>query len=276
MKHVSMHPALVPAGFAPALLTLDLARPFTGQVELYLRGLGDPRGIENVVLVGQAAAASLVVPALEMLGGLPTVVLYGMGKDAVELGRLDLADYRHQVVRSRRTELPRGTAFEGFTVFDGGGRGLTPAQKTELAAELGCAEDAIRVFDVNMGQVDFAHPEKGMIEKVIATGVTFDDLTSGRVLHLPAGSGLVAAVMATTIYGLAEAWPRCIRLASDADKQFHLAEVLDCQAMRLFGAALAGELDAAAPRVTLMGNCPEAFRVALVALAAEHNVEIRG
>lgn len=275
-KTLTMHPALTPDGAQKALLTLDFARPFRPQVEEYLRGLGDPRGFKRVVLVGQAAAASLVLAALEMLGGLPELVLYGMGKEATPLGELDLADYRHKAVRPRRAELPRGEAFSGYTVLDGGGRGLTPVQLTELAAQLGTSEDAIRVFDVSMGQVDFACPEKGMADRVIQTGVTWEDLTSGRVLHLPAGSGLVAAVMATTIYGLSESWPQCVRLASGEDRTFHVVEVLGCQEMRSFGTALVGELDAAVPRVTLSGNLPEAFRAAVIALAGEHGVEIRG
>ncbi len=46
--------------------------------------------------------------------------------------------------------------------------------------------------------------------------------------------------------------------------------------MRAFGASLVGELDAAAPRVTVTGNdIPEAFRAALAALAAEYGVEVR-
>ena len=276
MKVLTMHPALVPEGALRALLTLDFNKSFPPQVEEYLRALPDPRGFRRIVLVGQAAAACLILPALEMLGGLPELILYGMGKDATPLGELDLAEYRHKTVRPRRAELPRGTAYEGFTVLDGGGRGLTPVQRAELAAALGVEETLIRVFDVNMGQVNFAEPHKGMAEKILGHELTFEDLTSGRVLHLPAGSGLVAAVMATTIYGLGEAWPRCVRLNRQADGEFHLAEILDCQRMRQFGVELGGQLDAAVPRVTLSGNIPAAFREALAMIATAHGVELRG
>ncbi len=273
---LNMLPGLELEDARKAILSLDMSSAFTPQVEAYLRGLGDPRGIKRVGLVGQAVAASLILPALEMLGGLPAVALQGFGQQAGLLGWLELADYRHNLVRPRRADLANGDAFAGITVLDGGGRGITPQQKTELAALLNVEEDAIRVFDVSMGQVDMAAPQNGMVEKVIATGVTFSDLTSGRVLHLPAGSGLVAAVMATTIYGLSEAWPRTIRLNKGGDGAFHVEEIVDPQAMRQWGVALGREIEEAAPRCTLTGNLPEGFRQALANLAMEFGVEVRG
>ena len=240
---LSMHPFLVPDGFRKSVLNLEMGAAFAPQVQTWIRNLGDPRGIRNVVIIGQAVAASLLLPAFEILSGLLNLVLLAPGKAVSILGGLSLGDYRHKVVRPLRSLLPRGEAYSGYIILDGAGRGLSSAQRSELVALLG-TED-IRVLSVDMGQVDFTTPQKGMPEKVLATGLTFEDLTSGRILHLPAGSGVIAAVMATTIYGLSEGWPRCIRLNKADDGEFHVDEIVDCHAMRQWAIGLASELDKA-------------------------------
>ena len=282
-----MHPALE-AGFVGPddeivgtedllreILALDMAAPFGPQVEEYLgRNAQVLCGkLAGIVLVGQASAASLMLPALEMMGGLPTIGLMGFGENAGILGWLDLAEYRHNVVRPRRREIPVAQSLYQYFVLDGSGRGLTPVQLTELAGKLDVGESAIRVLDVNMGQVDFSAPQAGMVEKLLGLG---GDLARGtRLLHLPAGSGLVAAVMATTIYGLAESWPKCIRLAKDGD-EFHVAEVLDCQDFRQVGTRLAAEARTSAPAVTFSGDVPDECRQAITEIAATHGVAVRG
>ncbi len=264
-----------------AILNLDMGAPFVPQVQQYLRGLGDARGFDKVALVGQAVAAILLLPALEMLGGLPTVVFKGFGPDAPQV-EIDLSTFRHQEVRARRAELQHGEAFTGYTVLDGSGRGLTPIQLTELAAQLGCEEPEIRTLNVQAGakgQVDLTSAEgatAGMADLLVNLGLTVEDWTSGRVLFLPGGAGIVGALQATAIHGISESWPRTIRLAADTDKVFHVAEVVDAQAQRQWAVGLADELDKVTARVTLSGAIPEEFRAALNQLAVEHGVEIRG
>jgi hypothetical protein len=267
-KKLSFHPAL--PGDITSPVTLDFGSPLAEQVIGHLRGLGDLRGYDEVILPGQAVAAILALPVLEMACGLPVLTLYAFGPDrSVEVGRLAVGDYRQNTVRPRRAELAPGGASPGYTVFDGAGRGLTPVQHAELATQLGCEEEDIHVLDLAAGHVNFATPTEGMAEKVIATGVTFKTLTSGRVLYIPAGSGLVAALQAVTINGLGEAWPRVIRLNREADGQFHVAEVCDAHALRQVGAQLgaswrAGEAPVLVPRdlfnrvVAALGDSPEA------------------
>ncbi|KKW31140.1 MAG: hypothetical protein UY76_C0065G0003 [Candidatus Uhrbacteria bacterium GW2011_GWA2_52_8d] len=277
---LSMIPAL--SGRVNASLNLDFSRPFVQQIQAYLEGLGnDARGLRSVALVDQGVAAILMLPALEMLGGLPTVVFKGFGQDAPVVS-VDLSVFRHNEVRLRRAELAHGEAFAGFTVLDGSGRGLTPVQLTELAALLNCEEGSIRTMNVQAGtkgQVDLTSAKgavDGMADLLIQTGLTVEDWTSGRVIFLPGGMGNIGALQATAVHGLSEAWPRTIRLAADTGKVFHVAEVVDPQAMRQWAVGLAARLDGAIPVAVLSGEIPEAFRAALAVLAAEHGVEIRG
>ena len=273
-RSLNMLPNLEMEGATKAILNLNMAEPFTPQAQEYLRGLGDARGFGKVALVGQAVAALLVLPALEMLGGLPSLIFKGFGSEAVY--EVDAASYRHNTVRSRRKDLAQGETFAGYTLLDGSGRGLTPVQLSELATSLGVDPSMIRTLSVDMGQVDMGNVTAGMVEKVIATGITFGDLTSGRTLFLPGGAGIVASFMGVTIYGLGESWPRTLRLAQDADKVFHLAEVVDPQGMRQWGVGLSAELDAAVPRVTLTGAISSEARERFLALAQEFGVEVRG
>lgn len=275
VRSLNMLPNIEIEGATKAILNLDMARPFVPQVQDYLRNLGDARGFKNVGVVGQAVAALIILPALEMLGGLPVLTFKGFGPDGATY-QVDAADYRHNQVRSRRAELAKEPTFEGYTVLDGSGRGLTPAQLTELAAILGVEESAIRTINLDMGQVNFSDVSEGMADKVISSGVTFGDLTSGRCLFLPGGAGIVAAFMGLTIYGLGEAWTRVIRLNKGEDNAFHVAELVDCQAQRQFGVKLTAEIAAAIPAVTVSGQVPDEFRKELADLAAKHGVEVRG
>ena len=289
MKFLNMLPAAAlptaPEGMGQTtnvVLNLDFGMPFRRQVRAYLEALGnDARGNTHVALVGQAVGAVLMLPALEMLGGLPRVALIPFGQKAV-VDWIPLADFRHNQVRSRRRELLHGEAFEGYTVLDGSGRGLTPLQKTELASALDVDESMIRVINIQAGvkgQVDLTSAQTataGMTDILVRTGLTVEDWTSGGVVFLPGGAGIVAALQATSIHGISEAWPQTIRLNKGADGEFHVAEVVDPQAMRQWAVGLASRLDADKPVVSLAGAIPEAFRAALVALAAEHGVELRG
>lgn len=265
-----------------AVLSLDFSQPFIPQIQAYIEALGnDARGVTNVALVGQGVAAILVLPALEMLGSLPSIGLIPFGKKEV-VDWVAGADFRHNEVRSRRKELSHGETFAGFTVLDGSGRGLTSLQLTELAAQLGVEEIAIRVVNIQAGtrgQVDLTSAESataGMADLLVQTGLTVEDWTSGRIMFLPGGAGIVGALQALAIHGISEAWPKVIRLNADADKVFRVAEIVDPQALRQWAVGLAARLDAAKPVVALAGEIPQAFREALAALAAEHGVEVRG
>jgi len=281
-KTLSMLPGLPIDNAAIAILNLNFSKGFEEQVKSYFEGLGNAaRGNTHIALVGQGVAAVLCLPAFEMLGGLPRVALIPFGKKEVA-DWVPTADFRHNEVRSRRGELKHGDAFAGYTVLDGSGRGLTPVQHTELAAKLGVAEDMIRAINIqagNKGQVDLSTAGKataGMADLLIQTGLTVEDWTSGRIVFLPGGAGIVGALQAVAIHGISEAWPLTIRLNADAQKVFHIEEVVNPQAMRQWAVGLQGRLEAANTIVALTGEIPEAFRQALLALAAEHGVEVRG
>lgn len=248
-KTYSMHPAVTGAitgtDTTVNALNLDMAKPFVEQVTTFLKKAGDISGYGSFMLPGQGVAAILSLPVLEMSVGFPTTPVYDVAKKAV-VGELALGNYRHEVVRPERAKLTSGEAYAGYTVIDGAGRGMTPVQLDELKKLIG-SED-IRVLAAPLGQLDFTDPTKGVVETLLATGINFETLTSGRVLYLPAGMGLGAVVQATAIYGLSEAWPKVIRLNRNADGSFGVAEICDPQALRQFGVQLAaGWREAVAP-----------------------------
>ncbi|OGC55551.1 hypothetical protein A3A78_01180 [candidate division WWE3 bacterium RIFCSPLOWO2_01_FULL_41_18] len=250
MTKFSFHLALPADVVVPA--TLDFGQNFLAQVQKILESAGPGlRTAGEVALPGQAVAAILATAGLEMVSGLPTLTLYSIGQKAERVGVLDLGGYRHQAVRSRRGDVPQGEAFLGYTVLDGSGRGMSAGQLGELAQILDVAVEEIRAIDANVGQIDWADPTKGMVDRLIATGLTKADWASRRVLSLPAGAGLAAALQAATIHGLSESWPRTIRLASGADKAFHVGEIVDPQDMRLWGTNMTAKWQSDATAGTL-------------------------
>ncbi len=264
-----------------AVLSLNMAPDspgFEGQVQTYLEQLGNgARGVTHLAPVGQAVAAIEVAAALEMLGGIPQLAIVNFADKRVSW--LDANAYRHQTVRSRRSEISHGEAFAGYTVLDGAGRGLTALQLTELAAKIGVPETDIRVISVSMGQVDLSSAESataGMTDKLLTTGLTVEDWTGNRVLFLPGGAGIVSLIQALTIHGLSEAWPTVIRLAQDVGKVYHVAEIVHAQNMRQWAVGLAGHLDSMKPTVTLAGNVTDDARGRFEALARELVVDFRG
>jgi len=240
-KSFSMHPAIPADKKSP--MAMDFACPFEGQVKTYFEGAGDLRGFNPIGLPGQAVAAALALPVLEMSIGLPTMYLFGFGQEVKVVGELNLDNYRHNQVRPQRAKCPEGEAFAGYTILDGAGRGVTPEQMTEIVAAVG-TED-VRVINVSIGHVDPANITAGLVERLIGSGLAKADWTGGRILYLPPGFGPLAAVMITAIYGLSEVWPRTIRLNRRADGSFHADEIVDPQSLRQFGVGLVARWDAA-------------------------------
>jgi hypothetical protein len=269
-RTLSLHPAI--AATTSLTLTLDFGRSFEQQIRDFFEKAPDLRGYASYGLPGQSVGAVLTLPVLEMACGFPVTPIYDIGKKEV-VGNLDLGNFRHHTVRPRRSELPRGEAYSGYTVIDGAGRGLTALQKSELEEVLGTTD--IRVVSAPTGHIDFTDPTKGIVDTLLATGLTFEDWTSGRVIYLPAGMGLSAVVQATAIYGLSEIWPRTIRLNRRDDQQFHIDELVDPQALRQFGVNLQAKWQDTQPVVTLSGNVPEDFRRLLAELAEAHCVTVR-
>ena len=251
-KTISFHPAIPADVNRP--LTLNMGEQFVPQIEKFFTEGPDLRELSVTGFFGQAVAAVLGLPVLEMSRGLPAdFALFGFGAEIKQLGSLDLGGYRHNAVRPRRSEVSDGEEFSGYTVLDGAGRkdpqtgvGMTASQLSELAAILDCKVGDIRVVDVSVGHVDCAAPEKGdpkreedLAGTLTKSGLTKADWVSGRLLFLPPGLGPLAAVMATAIYGLSEVWPKTIRLVGRPDRTFAVAEVVDPQPLRQFGAHLA-------------------------------------
>jgi len=238
MTTFSFHPALKLGTNVPA--TLDFNRPFVGQVQGILEsagsGLMDRDG--EVVVTGQAVAAILMIAGLEMVRGLPKLTLFSLGQNIERVGVLDLGDYRHNVVRARRNEIPSGEAFAGYTVIDGSGRGITDIQRVELAEKFGLKPEEVRVVDAGVGQIDFTDPTAGLVHKLVNTGLNVSDWAARRLVYLPAGSGLAAAIQAVTMHGLGESWIPVIRLNKGEDGVFHVAEICDPQEMRQWGTAM--------------------------------------
>lgn|GEM_PF-1519935 len=245
-RSFSMHPAITGADTTTVPLNLDFARPFVEQVTAYFQTVGDLHGYVSFGLPGQAVAAVLALPVLEMAVGFPTVEVYDIGAKKV-VGEIALGEYRHNMVRPRRAELAHGEAYPGYVVIDGAGRGLTPAQLDELKKLVG--SDDVKVVAAPLGQLNFINPTKGVVDTLLATGITWETFTSGRALYLPAGMGLGAVVQATAIYGLGEVWPKTIRL-NKVGNDFVVAEIVDPQDLRQFGVQLGAEWTA--------GNAPVA------------------
>jgi len=279
-KTYSFHPALPADVNVPA--TLDFARPFVPQIQNILEAAGPGlRNASEIAVSGQAVAAIVMVAGLEMVSGLPNLTLYTFGQKVERIGALALSDYRHQTVRARRSEIPQGEAYAGFTVIDGSGRGLTDVQSAELAEHLRVKPEDLRIVNANVGQVDFTKPAEGMVEKLLGTGLTVADWASRRVLYLPAGSGLAAVIQATAIHGLSESWPRTIRLSNVGyeDKAFHVAEVVDPQDMRQWGTNLVAKMqaDTTAEALEALANSFEGIEgVAASADGSTISFEVKG
>lgn len=226
-----------------APLDINYELPFTPQVLEHISSLGDLRRFDEFVLPRQAVAACLVLPLLEMSVGMPTVTCYGFDSEhkAVIYGNVSLSNYRYNVVRPRRIELMQKKALDGYAVLDGSGRGLTWSQHGQLAELLGCQITDICILGMNAGYVNMHGPTEGLVERVINACVTLGDLTAGRVLFLPPGHGLVAALQATTICGLSEVWPRVIRLGRTGPGAYAVKEVVDPHSLRERGMGLAAQ-----------------------------------
>lgn len=268
-------------GARVAPLNLDFGAAFEPQIQAYFKRLG-AKGPElaEVVLTGQSVGAVLALPIIEMLAGghLPQIALIPFGVDAIA-GWLNAATFRHDVVRPRRAEIPQGAeSFDGFTVIDGAGRGLTPEQLIELSSVLGYAPSDVRVFSAPMGQVDLTSADSataGVVDRVLSLGLTAGDWAAGRVLYLPPGAGIAAAIQALAIYGLSEVWPQTIRLAQGEDRGFHVRELVTPQQQRQWAMGLLRRLEEGVPVMTLSGVFTSEARSEIVALAKRHKIEIR-
>lgn len=239
LKVISFHPAI--EGDVQNNMNLDFGQGFEQQVYDFFQSLPDLRKFQKIGMIGQGVAAICSLPLIEMTAGLPTIILTSFGRDAKVVGELDLGDYRHNVVRPLRDSRPTGEAFDGHTVLNGG-HPMVPAQIEQLATKLNVSTENIRIVDVNMGQIDTSNPTTGVVEKLLATGLTVSDWESGKVLYNPAGFGTAAVVQATAIYGLSGVWPTTIRLNRGADG-FFVDEVIDVQSLRRVGSNLRTELD---------------------------------
>ncbi len=240
-KRINMLPGISIPEATELILSLDFSQSFTDQVKDWVtKNIFNLKSCEEIGLVGQSAAAIMMLPAIEMIAGLPKVATYQPGQSEV-LAWVDTAEYRHKIVRSRRTEIPEGDAFSGITVLDGGGRGLTAKQSAQIARHFVVSESQIQVLNLGMGQVDMTNPTAGMADKVINCGITTGDvLHPERMIYVPAGAGLVGSLMALTIYGLTESWPQTLRLNKEGE-EFVVAEILQPQDMRQYGVAVAEE-----------------------------------
>ena len=233
VKFLSVHPAIIDVERVREM-TLNFDQPFVKQVQDHFHKMGDLRGWNVAGLPGQAVAAVTFLPILEMTTGLPSIQPFQPGVGVVG-DLVDLGYYRNKVVRPRRSEIPEGEAYSGYTVLDGSGRGLTDLQLSQVQKEIGSQE--VRVMNVSMGQVDITDLTNGVANRLLETGLTNADWTSGRVLFLPGGLGLAAAVMATAIHGLSEAWPKTIRL-NKVGNDFVVQEIVDVFALRQWGVQL--------------------------------------
>jgi hypothetical protein len=242
----SMNKAIDPSPDGGVLAALNpmLSHSLEEQVVEYFGTARDLSAFDEFVLPRLPVVAILALPVLEKITGLPVLTLYSFDQEcgtAEVTGRLDLAAYTTEIVGPRQTELPtyeQVPTYDGYTVLDGTGRGMTADQLAGLAEKMCCREQDIRVLNASMGRVDLANPTAGMVDKLISTGVSRIDLAYRSVLYLPAGNALVAALQAATIYGLSKAWPRTIRLNRHGRSEFRFEEVLDPQALGQVGARL--------------------------------------
>ncbi len=227
--------------FIPAqteqVLTLDFNKPFVEQVKSFFNKSADLTETSITGYFGQGVAAILGLPVLEMSCGLPNAIaVMNIGTKEI-VGKLDLADFRHSIARPMRSRLGNGIVTNAdFILLDGAGRGLQDYQKKELEEVIA---GTVEVLSIPIGHIDFQEPTNGILETIIATGISFDQLTSGKILYLPPGLGLAAAIQATALYGLSEVWIQTIRMNQKEDGRFHVEEVVRPQELRQFGVKLA-------------------------------------
>jgi hypothetical protein len=221
------------------------------QVKKFIEQAGSAlRTAEEVALIGQAPANVLMLAAIEQICGLPkAMTLIGFGQNAARVGVLNLDDFRHNVIRPLRAQATKGFAFEGWWIFDGGGRGVPEHQLAEIAVLLKVASDQLRVVPFGMGQVMPTDPTrsqasdkepnpKTMPEIVASLPLNKADWGAGRIVFLPAGFGQLAATQVTALYAMAEKWPLTVKFEKGDDQQFHAAALYDPQPMRQWGAEM--------------------------------------
>lgn len=285
----------LPVAQTPAVLEEAIKTPFTvdpnrgvsDQVHEYLLGLGDPRGITHLAVVGQAAPAIVTIATLQLLGGLPEIAVMPPSTPPVFHGWFDSDVFRQEVVRPHRADFPQGEASGRWFILDGGGR-LSQTQKAGIIDRLdGATEENVVVIAAGgASTVDFAGLVGGkgvdavrilnlLVDALLAAEVTSGDLTAGRVVLAPPGNALAAIVAALVLNGLSERWPLTVRYGGPA-VQFGVTEIVNPELEREWAKATEATLVAAEPRAALSGNIPEAFRAALLTLAAEHGVQILG
>lgn len=289
---LSLNPGI--SGDIQQVLNLNLNAPILGQVVKHFKGLspidfGDRR--LEFVPRGNGCADVACAAILEgVLDGLPVLDVFGFGPTANEvLGRVDLDDYRHNVVRPRRDEQKPGPAPQGWIVLDGLGVGLPDEQPQELAKLLGCEPGDLRLVPVPMGHAEPGNPRvnirgQSVVDVMEDTGLNRTEWTIGRLVYIPPAFGPLAVTQGAAIHGLGKAWPRTVQLRRKADGKFEVLDVLDVQALRQFGVELGaawrrGETGSSIlfgePVVSTSGPMPEGFVDQLRALAARFGVHVR-
>ena len=241
MGTISFHHAITDTTIVNVLnLDFESSQSIDLQVVKHYSALGDIRkNADEVALTGQPLAAIFQAALMELSIGLPNITLFGFGRDTSRLGAFDLADFRHNQVRARRKELPQESDFNGITILDGAGRGFPNHQCQEIASSMATPTE-VRILDISMGQVDPAAPEKGVVDKIIKSGVSVQDFTEQRVIFNPPGFSPLAVVMAVAIHGLSETWAQTMQLAK-AHTTFHVVAVIDVQNLRQQGRRIYAE-----------------------------------
>lgn len=218
-------------------MLLDLSKPVVPQVIDTLKAV-DVRRYEYLVPVGQSAAAISMVAMLDLATKFRTA-FFQFGSNKLEAS-FDLFGWRQNVISHQRPDLSEVTPADNWLLVDCLGRGVPEADinaiEESLAGSLLELPDGNKFLQLlanyRLDNQRLDSQAQEIVDAVLT--VPRESLKAQKIAMIPPGSGQLAILVATAIYGLTEVWPRIVRRA-DMGSGFEVAEVINIQAARQQG-----------------------------------------
>jgi hypothetical protein len=214
-------------------LNLRLTEPLAPQVVQHLAQVGQMPPEVAVVPVGQGASAILQMALLDQLVR-PNLSLFEYGSNTV-VSEFGLLQWRHEVVRLNRVSKSTPYGGSGWVVLDAMGFSLNTQQRetVDQLLKLGVVEEVVDWgVNLHLNPSEVRPQLEGLLLELVRLANEYPQIRGQRVLFLPPGSGQLAVLMATVIYGVTHVWPYVIHRAKDQSGEFRVFEILDVQAFR--------------------------------------------